>query len=280
MATLPRPTFADCVAVAAARTAALVDGRDRRHSVVARRPVLHKIYQGPSFELPGPQTLAEIWFPVLNVGRDLRAYNYDLADLTKPVGAPTLADYDQLADELQEHIAALPEDHSAGRPYQDLRLFITEAQPTRVADYFMSVIKNLRKAAPAGPSPVRAKREPVSDEERFEAAYQRRRDRLVFAAKYLLKCQELTVSKSVVAPPALYAKYAEAMKSRNVKPLGRTWFFRVGDVVLGHRTRRRIDKRPQAAYVIRGIAPMDAQERELQAMVTVGQVEENFGLPA
>ncbi|MFF0790201.1 hypothetical protein [Streptomyces spiralis] len=280
MATPPHPTFADCITVATARTAALVDGRDRRHSVIARRPVQYKIYEGPSFELPGPLTLAEIWFPVLNVGRDLRACGYDLADLAKPVGAPTLAGYIRLADELQDHIAALPEDHNAGRPYQDLRLFITEAQPTRVANYFMSVIKNLCKTAPAGPSPVRTQRVPMSDAERFEAACQRKRDRMTLAARYLLKLQELTASTWVVAPTALFEKYAEALESRGMRPLGRTWFFRVADATIGERTRRRIEKQPQAAYVIRGIEPMDTQERELRAMVAVDRVEQNFGLPA
>ncbi|CAL9496121.1 hypothetical protein [Streptomyces sp. enrichment culture] len=162
----PPPTQAATAALAALR-----DG-GRATTVAARRPVRMKLdagtYDGLSIELPGPAILAERWAaPFLAASLDVFANGSAL--LTRPTGsdaAPEPTPLTALVDALRDGLAALPERRDAGRPYNDLRLFVSVASPSTVTSYLADVARRVRRTAPRWSPPKADKPQPKSAKER------------------------------------------------------------------------------------------------------------------
>jgi hypothetical protein len=287
VADAPRPPAEAAHAVAA--LAALVDGRHLNHRQRGRRPVRKRL-DGWSVELPGPVVLAEIMFPVLNAGRDLRSDRGSLVDFGGP--EPAAVGLAEVTDAARAFVAALPDDGTAGRPYKDLRLFAAEAPPEVVSAYVADVARAVRQAAPPAPVPERAPRERLSPEQRA-ANYRESQRRYAAsvraeireyeaddqedAACYLFEYQERTGPGVVVAPKALHKQYTD---NQDGTTLGRNKFFRVADAVVGPRTRRRIDGKPQPAYVTQEVPTMTRQERKELARLVVQQIAEKWEVEA
>ncbi|WP_166028630.1 hypothetical protein [Streptomyces chilikensis] len=288
MADAPRPPIEAAHAVAT--LARLAEGRHNNHSERGRRPYRLKLDTGLSLELPGPVLLAEIVFPVLNAGRDLRADGSALVDLAtgEPVG---LLGH---ADAVRAFVAALPDDRAAGRPYSDLRLFVAEAQPGHVAKYMADVARAVRRVAPPAPVPERVPHERTkqSPEERRRAktewdraaraeGRELERDDQAAAAAYLFLLQERTGPGVVFAPKDLRKRYSDAVAtSARAEEIGRNKFFQVANAVVGPRTRRRIDGKPQPAYVTREVPAMTRNERKDLARLVVQQIADKWEVEA
>lgn len=111
--------------------AQLRDGR--YYSEKAEKPVMLKTNSGVSLEVPGPRVLAQIYaFPWF--GARLDAYRSSSAILSRAKGStgePEALRLEHLKKELLAALHNLPEltTQEAGRPYRDLRVFITEATP-------------------------------------------------------------------------------------------------------------------------------------------------------
>ncbi|MGI5138475.1 hypothetical protein ACQEXA_28190 [Streptomyces sp. CA-106110] len=153
------------MAHAVAALAALRDG-GRATNVATRRPVRMKLdagtYDGLSVELPGPDVLAEVWAaPFLSASHNV--FSSGAALLTRPAGSdatPSPAPVAAMVAVLRDGLAALPDRSDAGRPYTDLRLFVTVADPANVSGYLVDVVRRVRMAAPKW-SPPKADRLPA-----------------------------------------------------------------------------------------------------------------------
>lgn len=141
--------------------AALTDGR--YYAKKAEKPVTLKTDSGVSLEIPGPRVLAEVYaLPWLHSRVD--AFRSGKAIHARPKGSetePTAVHLGELANELLAALQRLPEliTTEAGRPYRDLRLFLTEATPAARSAYLADVVAQLRGL-------LSAYRPPVSREER------------------------------------------------------------------------------------------------------------------
>jgi hypothetical protein len=115
-----------------------------------------------TIELPGPAVFAEVWAtPFVTATHDVFADGTTL--LTRPAGSdvtPLPASIPAMVDILRDGLAALPDHPNAGRPYQDLRLFVTEANLATVETYLIEVARRVRMAAPQW-SPPKADRPPA-----------------------------------------------------------------------------------------------------------------------
>jgi hypothetical protein len=286
VANVPRPPAEAAQAVAT--IAALADGRHRNHRERGRRPVLLKLDVGLSIELPGPTVLAEIVFPVLNAGRDLRNDHGALVDLAGP--EPAAVGLAEHVEAVRTFVATLPEDTAAGRPYKDLRLFVAQAEPGNVSAYVTNVARAVRRIAPPVPAPVRSSSERLTPEQR-EANYrasqrqyaQRVRDEIRVnqaednerAAAWLLYVQETNGPGVVVPARGLCVTYVNACGTK-YEPVGRNTFFQIADVAVGPRTRRRINGKPQPAYVTQEVPQMTREERKDLARLIVAKIAEDW----
>lgn len=128
----------------------LHDGR--YYSKKAEKPVTLKTDSGVSLEIPGPRILAQIYaVPWLDAHRD--AYRSGSAILTRPKGStdePEALHLEHLKKDMLAALHNLPElsTQEAGRPYRDLRVFITEATPGARTKYLTDVIAHLRSLLP------------------------------------------------------------------------------------------------------------------------------------
>ena len=108
-----------------------------------------------ALEVPGPKLLAALYGePWLRFAFNVDAFRAGSALLTRPTGSaaePSALNQRDLAGELLRALQRLPERSSdeAGRPYRDLRLFITEASPAAVEKYLAEVLAHLRRLLPA-----------------------------------------------------------------------------------------------------------------------------------
>ncbi|SDM85535.1 hypothetical protein [Streptomyces wuyuanensis] len=285
----PTPGPPTEAARAVATLAALADATNRYHRERARRPFMMKLDTGLSVELPGPAVLADIVLPVLNARRDIRNDDGCMVDLTAPAidGEPAAVGLAELIDGVRAFIAALPEDHTAGRPYCDLRLFILAAMPVTVAGYLRNVADAVRRSLPRVVRAPRERRKQTPEERHaakraFDAATRaeiRETDRpsQEAAARYLLLLQERSGPGVVIAPKDLHKRYATAAASSDrVEPIGRNKFFEIADIAVGPRTRRRIDGKPQPAYVTREVPQMTREERKDLARLIVAKMAEDI----
>lgn len=157
--------------------ARLRDGR--YYAKNAEKPVKLKADSGAWLEIPGPLLLAEVYsMPWLRSGVD--AYRSGSALLTRPQdsdGEPTAIHQGELGDKLLAALMALPElpTAEAGRPYRDLRVFLTEASPARRAEYLADVVRHTRRLLPEWrPPAARVERGPAkTDAERKAASRER-----------------------------------------------------------------------------------------------------------
>ncbi|WP_104103949.1 hypothetical protein [Arthrobacter sp. 08Y14] len=137
------------------------------YSKKAEKPVTLKTDSGVSLEIPGPHVLAQI-YAVPWLGARLDAYRSGSAILTRPkgnTGEPKALHLEHLKKELLNALHNLPDlgTQEAGRPYRDLRVFITEATPGARAKYLADVIAQLRSLLPAyrAPTPTPEERAPA-----------------------------------------------------------------------------------------------------------------------
>ncbi|MET4003916.1 hypothetical protein ABIB48_002654 [Arthrobacter sp. UYCu511] len=135
--------------------AALRDGAAYRPAR-ADRPVTRRLDSGVTIEVPGPRILAETFaLPTLKLARDV--YRSGSALLFRDHGAegePTPVNMVHLAQQLREDLASLPDRPDAGRPYRDLKLFMTEGDTGSVSAYLADALKATRQAAPVWRPPA------------------------------------------------------------------------------------------------------------------------------
>lgn len=171
-----------------AALAALRDGRLYSHA--AEKPVKLKTESGVSLEIPGPRLLAQTYALPWLLAR-VEAYRVGSVILTRPLGSaqkPTRIHQGELSESLLEALETLPEDNTAGRPYRDLRLFLTEATPGRRAAYLAETIAHLRRLLQLWrPIKERAPRGPGKTAVEHLAAHRERvkADELVSAREWL-----------------------------------------------------------------------------------------------
>ncbi|WP_164198913.1 hypothetical protein [[Micrococcus luteus] ATCC 49442] len=136
--------------------AALSDGR--YYAKRAEKPVKLKTDSGVTLEIPGPAVLAEV-FALPWLRSRVIAYRSGSALLTRPIESdadPAAIHQGHLASELLAALQSLPERTSgeAGRPYRDLRLFLTEASPATRDGYLSDVVTHTRRLLPEWRPPV------------------------------------------------------------------------------------------------------------------------------
>lgn len=159
--------------------ARLSDGR--YYAKKTEKPVRLKTDSGVSLEIPGPRILAEVYaLPWLRSGVD--AYRSGSAILTRPTGSdaePRARHLGELANELLAALMGLPERGTteAGRPYRDLRLFLTEATPAARGKYLADVVAQLRALLSAYRPPVAREERPPAKTTAERKAAQRERER-------------------------------------------------------------------------------------------------------
>lgn len=170
--------------------AALRDGR--YYAKRAEKPVQLRTDSGVSLEVPGPAVLAEVYaLPWLRSRAD--AYRSGSALLTRPNGSeaePLALHQGDLANDLLAALQRLPElgTTEAGRPYRDLRHYVTEASPAARSAYLGDVIAHTRRRLPEWrPSASRVERGPAkTDAERKAASRERiRREEELSARDWL-----------------------------------------------------------------------------------------------
>jgi hypothetical protein len=232
--------------------AALRDGNPRD-----RKPLRLKLESGLSIEAPGARYLAEVFaLPLLDEVRDV--YRSGAVILARPSGSdavPDLLTQQDLTQELRTALLALPERSraEAGRPYRDLRLFVSEAERATVDTYLRDVVAAVRSLAPKwSPPKARPVRGPAKTPTEIKAA-QRERKRAAEAASarewlesYLANDEEPPTPGARIGAPALYELAAEAiedyvdggMELEDGTPYrvpGPRQFYAVADEVLGAR---------------------------------------------
>lgn len=158
--------------------AALRDGR--YYAKQAERPVALRTDSGVYLEIPGPAVLADVFaLPWLLAG-EREHYRSGAALLVRPRGSqdePRPVDQRDLTPLLLRALKALPDLSSAeaGRPYRDLRRYLTEASPAARDGYLAKVISHTRRLlpewrppkapkAPSGPARSAAERKAASRE--------------------------------------------------------------------------------------------------------------------
>lgn len=164
-----------------AALAVLRDG-GRRSNVAARQPVRLRLdagtHEGLKVELPGPALLADVWAtPFVTASLDVFCDGTTL--LTRPAGSdvtPAPASIPAMIDALRDGLADLPERDDAGRPYKDLRLFVTVADAATAGGYLAEVVRRVRMAAPKW-SPPKVDRPAKPAAERAADARERRKAR-------------------------------------------------------------------------------------------------------
>lgn len=124
--------------------------RDGRHYTKrAEKPVTLKTDSGVTLEVPGPRILAEVYvLPWLR--SSVIAYRSGAALLTRPIGSeeePAAVHQGDLTKELLAALQSFPErtPSEAGRPYRDLRLFVTEASDGARSAYLGDVVTHTRR---------------------------------------------------------------------------------------------------------------------------------------
>jgi hypothetical protein len=159
--------------------ARLSDGR--YYAKKAEKPVTLKTDSGISLEIPGPRILAEVYaLPWLRSRVD--AYRTGSAILTRPKGSdeePLALRLHDLENELLAALQRLPERTTteAGRPYRDLRLFVTEATPAARGKYLADVVAQLRGFLSAYRAPASREERPPAKTSAERKAAQRERER-------------------------------------------------------------------------------------------------------
>lgn len=139
--------------------ARLSDGRHYAHR--AEKHVTLKADSGVTLEIPGPRLLAQTYAaPWLLSGVD--AYRSGAALLSRPQGSdeePRATHLGELTKELLAALQRLPElsRQEAGRPYCDLRLYLTEASPAHRDAYLAEVVAHTRRLLPAYRPPAERK---------------------------------------------------------------------------------------------------------------------------
>lgn len=131
--------------------ARLRDGR--YYTKKAEKPVTLKTDSGVSLEIPGPAVLAEVYALPWLLASTREPFRLGSALLIRRKGSddePQPLDQRKLAPLLLGALAALPELDTieAGRPYRDLRLFITEAAPATREKYLADVVAHTRRLLP------------------------------------------------------------------------------------------------------------------------------------
>lgn len=253
--------------------ARLSDGR--YYAAKAEKPVTLKTDSGVSLEIPGPAVLAETYaLPWLRSG--VEAYRSGQAIQTRPHGSdaePRATHLGELTQELLEALRRLPElpTAKAGRPYRDLRLFLTEASPAARDKYLADVIAQLRRLLPAyrPPAPTVERTPAKSAAERLAAHRERVRREEELSARDWLEGflsgwgddAEVPAPGSRMIASELYEmaleaieEYVEVEDERSdggayVVPRQRV-FYAVADSILG--ARRRGAKGSAMGYIIPG----------------------------
>lgn len=234
-----------------AALAALKDGR--YYAAKAERPVKLKTDSGVSLEVPGPALLAATYaLPWLLLGAD--AYKAGSALLTRPHGSdedPAPIHQGELSEELLAALQRLPQDASAGRPYKDLRIFLTEASPAARSAYLADTIAHLRRLLPAyRPPKERAPRGPAKStaERSAELRARVRREEELSAREWLEGYLEDADPGERVVAEELFRECAETIEEfvdadepredggAYAVPRQRV-FYTVADEVLGSRRR-------------------------------------------
>lgn len=182
---------------------ALRDGRF--YPKKADRPRTLKTDSGVSLEIPGPGLLAEIYaLPWLR--SRATAYRSGSAILTRPLESdeePRTIHQGRLSEELLGALQRLPQAPSAGRPYKDLRLFLTEASAAAVSAYLVETVAHLRRLLPAySPRAEKAPRAPAKSaaERSAEHRARQRADEDASAREWLTAyLEDATPGERVVA---------------------------------------------------------------------------------
>lgn len=130
--------------------ARLRDGR--YYAKKAEKPVTLKTDSGVALEIPGPLVLAEV-FALPWLRSQVDAYRSGSALLTRQSGSdemPKAIHQGDLATELLTVLQNLPElsTAEAGRPYRDLRLYVTEVSPAVRSAYLADVVAHTRRLLP------------------------------------------------------------------------------------------------------------------------------------
>ncbi|WSB83422.1 hypothetical protein OHA60_06590 [Streptomyces cellulosae] len=285
------PSSSPGAAQAVAHLAALAEGRHRFHRDKGMRSRTLRLATGPMVEIPGPKLLATIVLPVVAAGRDLMRDRDTLLARASP-GAPLEpVGLRSVIDAVTQFVTSLPDRGTTGTPYDHLRMFATEATPATRNEYFAEVARAVRRAAPSVPKPPREARPKLTPEQR-EARLRESKRRYArnaraqaregetadqeAAAAWLLKFQEVKPPGTVVAPSALKSACDDAFKQASREPVGRNKFFKIADEAVGPRVRRRIDGRPQPAYVTREVNAMSREERRNLARLIVDKIAEDW----
>jgi len=279
---------------AVAATRALLPGTGSNHANRDRRPVRTVLPSGAAIELPGPFTLATIWAPVLADGREWFQLGNALA--VRDAGSdaePEPVTPAAVVGELIRHLATLPPDETARAPYRDLVRFMAETGPTVRGDYVGKIVRAFRRRLPTWstptpePRPKRRTLPPMTADERRE--YERARKAAQRARKtadavpaqedaavWLLAYQQRTGPGVVVAAKDLHTKYVDKFAELNVRTVGRNTFHTVAEAAVGPRTRRRVDGKPQTAYITREVPQMTKEDRRDLARMIVAQIADEW----
>jgi len=168
--------------------AGLRDGRFYSHP--ADKPVQLKTDSGAWLEIPGPRVLAQVYGVPWLLAR-VDAYRSGQALLTRPLGSthePSPVNQADLSDRLLQALNTLPEQSTAGRPYNDLRRFLREATPARRNAYLAETVTQLRRLLPLWrPATSRAPRGPAKSPAERSATHRERAkaDELASAREWL-----------------------------------------------------------------------------------------------
>lgn len=158
--------------------AALRDGD--RHDP---KPFRLKLDTGLSIEAPSPKRLAEVFvLPLLRAKRDV--FRDGKALKARPKGSdaePTALDLGEFAAKLRRKLAALPElgTADAGRPYGDVRLFVSEGNADRVEDYLAAVVRAAVTQSPRWRPPAPKTERAPARSRAVRLAAQREREKAV-----------------------------------------------------------------------------------------------------
>lgn len=245
-------------------TAALAALSDTRpFSSKPDRPVVLTLLDSRTLQVPGPRVLATTYaLPWLRERFDaVRSGGSTLALSALPGGEPTLLNRLELERDLRQAIEALPEDHTAGRPYTDLRAYVGAAIPAHVDAYLHEVIGYMHRELPQWrrpPAPRPARAEPVKTPTEQKAAYRARVAAAeITSARWWLdgyldpENDEAPEPGARLSAPDLYARARDAIESlaEDGEPIdddtpdvlfrlpGPRTFYAVADDVLGARRR-------------------------------------------
>jgi hypothetical protein len=212
-----------------------------------RKPLRLKLESGLSIEAPSARYLAEAFaLPFLRETRDV--FRSGAVLLVRPSGVsatPELLAPPDLTQELHTALLALPELSlaEAGRPYRDLRLFVSEAERASVDTYLRGVVAAVRTLAPKwSPPKAGAVRGPAKTPAEAKAA-QRERERgeaKAAAEAWLLHYLENDAKPGarILASDLYEIAESDAFSTPTFKALrepGPRQFYAVADEILGAR---------------------------------------------